>query len=54
MRIVAPKFLFKFAIISINICADLESSAPVGSSANISFGFVTNALAQAVLCFLST
>ena len=43
MRIVAPKFLFKFAIISINICADLESSAPVGSSANISFGFVTNA-----------
>ena len=51
MRIVAPKSLFKFAIISINICADLESSAPVGSSANISFGFVTNALAQAVLCF---
>ena len=43
--------LFKFDISSINIWADFESSAPVGSSANISLGLVTSALAQAVLCF---
>ena len=30
---------------------DLESNAPVGSSANINYGFVTIALAEATLCF---
>ena len=50
MRIVCPS-----ALISPNTersaDAAFESSAPVGSSARISLGFVINALATAARCF---
>ena len=48
---VAFNVLFKYSKFSSNCLADFESSAPVGSSASISFGFVIIALAEAILCF---
>lgn len=51
INIVAESSLFKKLNFSSNIFDALESSAPVGSSAKINFGFVTIALALATLCF---
>ena len=38
-------------MVSKSILEDLESNAPVGSSAKISLGLLIKALAQAHLCF---
>ena len=46
---VAFIFWFNNSKFSNNCLADLLSSAPVGSSANISWGFVIIALADAIL-----
>ena len=51
MVIVEPSFLLSISKLSSSCLADLESSAPVGSSAKTSFGFVIIALAAATLCF---
>lgn len=50
MRIVAESRSFNSVNIVNNIREELESSAPVGSSASTMAGFVTIALAAATLC----
>ena len=50
MRIVAESRSFNSVNIVNNIREELESSAPVGSSARTIAGFVTIALAAATLC----
>ena len=50
MRIVAESHSFNSVNIVNSIREELESSAPVGSSASTMAGFVTIALAAATLC----
>ena len=51
MSIVEFKSLFKYSKLLSNCLEDLESNAPVGSSARTKLGFVIIALAEAILCF---
>lgn len=51
IRMVESISVFSLWKVSISISEDLESSAPVGSSARISLGPVTSARAQAQRCF---
>ncbi len=51
MKIVAESARFIFVKVSKRVWDDLESRAPVGSSANRSRGWLISALAQAHRCF---